>query len=90
MSLQQGKTLCVSAAQGGVDEKTARKYRDLGCLPSQCRAEHTWRTPRDHREMKCGVCQQTISFHLMSSVISNYWHFHWSHIFNHWKFIGAM
>ena len=47
VSLQKGKTLCVSAAQGGVDEKTARKYRDWGCLPSQSRAEHTWRTRAD-------------------------------------------
>lgn len=47
VSLQKGRTLSVSAARGGVDEKTARKYRDLQCLPSQCRAEHTWRTRLD-------------------------------------------
>src|ERR1019366_2157193 len=48
--LQKGKTVCLSAAQGGVDEKTARKYRDLGCLPSQCRSEHKWRTRSDPYE----------------------------------------
>jgi hypothetical protein len=47
VSLKKGKSLCLSAAQGGVDEKTARKYRDLGCFPSQCRADHTWRTRAD-------------------------------------------
>src|ERR1035437_7777503 len=47
VALLKGKTLAVSAARGGVDEKTARKYRALGCLPSQSRAEHTWRTRAD-------------------------------------------
>ena len=47
VSLQKGRTMAVAAAQGGVDEKTARKYRDFGVLPSQCRVEHTWRTRQD-------------------------------------------
>jgi hypothetical protein len=46
-SLQKGKSLSVAAAQGGVDEKTARKYRKSGLLPSQCRTEHRWRTRAD-------------------------------------------
>ena len=32
-SLQKGKPLSVASAHGGVDEKTARKYRDSGLLP---------------------------------------------------------
>jgi hypothetical protein len=45
-SLQQGKTLEVSAAKSDMDVKTARKYRDLGRLPSELQAERirTWRT----------------------------------------------
>jgi len=45
--LAKGKPLCRSAAQAGMDEKTARKYQGLRKLPSQCRAEHVWRTRED-------------------------------------------
>lgn len=41
------KTRVSAAAKAGMDEKTARKYRDLGKLPSEVRAEHTWRTRED-------------------------------------------
>ena len=40
-------TLAIAAAKAGMDEKTARKYRQLGKLPNECRAEHTWRTRSD-------------------------------------------
>lgn len=40
-------TLALASAKAGMDEKTARKYRRLGKLPSECRAEHTWRTRND-------------------------------------------
>jgi hypothetical protein len=40
-------TLAIAAAKAGMDEKTARKYRRLGKLPNECRAEHTWRTRPD-------------------------------------------
>ena len=30
-----------------MDEKTARKYRDTGKLPSEMKREHTWRTRKD-------------------------------------------
>ena len=33
--------------KAGMDEKTARKYRRLGKLPSQIKQEHTWRTRKD-------------------------------------------
>lgn len=46
-SLQKGNSLSVAAARGGMDEKTARKYRDSGLRPSQCRTDHTWRTRAD-------------------------------------------
>ncbi len=40
-------TLSVAAAKAGMDEKTARKYRDLGRLPSEIVAAHNWRTRED-------------------------------------------
>lgn len=36
-----------AAAQAGLDEKTARKYRRLGRLPREVRMDHTWRTRPD-------------------------------------------
>ena len=36
-----------AAVKAGIDEKTARKYRRLGKLPSEVRMEHTWRTRLD-------------------------------------------
>lgn len=45
--LQKGETLSLAALKAGMDEKTARKYRDLGRLPSELKVEHTWRTRED-------------------------------------------
>lgn len=45
--IQKEKTLATAAAKAGMDEKTARKYRDAGELPSQLKAAHTWRTRKD-------------------------------------------
>lgn len=45
--LSQGMTLRDAAEKVGIDVKTARRYRRLGRLPSQCRPEHTWRTRED-------------------------------------------
>jgi len=36
-----------AAAQAGMDDKTARKYRRLGRLPSEVSMEHPWRTKPD-------------------------------------------
>ena len=47
MLLQKGHTLQQSADKTSMDPKTARKYRDLKLLPSQCAAEHDWRTRPD-------------------------------------------
>lgn len=41
------KTLATAAAKAGMDEKTARRYLGSGRLPSEMRAEHTWRTRED-------------------------------------------
>lgn len=45
--MKSEKTLANAAAKAGMDEKTARKYRDLGKLPSEVKPEHTWRTRKD-------------------------------------------
>jgi len=45
--LGKGKSLAVSAARSDMDEKTARRYRDLGELPSEIKIDHTWRTRED-------------------------------------------
>lgn len=45
--LQTEDTLAQAADKAGLDEKTARKYRDSDRLPSQRRTPHTWRTRED-------------------------------------------
>ena len=45
--MQSEKSFAVTAARAGMDEKTARKYRRLGQLPSEVRREHDWRTRKD-------------------------------------------
>ena len=45
--MERHRRLNVSAAQAGMDEKTARKYLKAGKLPSEMRVEHTWRTRED-------------------------------------------
>jgi hypothetical protein len=45
--LALGKTLAQSADKAGMDEKTARKYRKLGRLPSEIAPERVWRTRED-------------------------------------------
>lgn len=47
--LNLGKTLEISAARSGMDEKTARKYRDVDKLPSEIRAgrNRDWCTRED-------------------------------------------
>jgi len=45
--IQEEKSLGLAASKAGMDEKTARKYRDLGSLPSEIAVEHTWRTRGD-------------------------------------------
>lgn len=45
--LGKEKDLSSAAAKADMDEKTARKYRALGKLPSEIRVDHTWRTRED-------------------------------------------
>ena len=48
MSLvQTEQSLQVAADKAGMHRETARKYRQLGKLPSAVRTEHAWRTRRD-------------------------------------------
>ena len=45
--INREQRLSTAAAKAGMSEKTARKYRDLGELPSQCKAVHDWKTHED-------------------------------------------
>jgi transposase len=45
--VNQEKLLKTAAAKAGMSEKTARKYRKSGKLPSQCKVAHNWRTRPD-------------------------------------------
>jgi len=45
--INQEKALETAAAKAGMSAKTARKYRQSGKLPSQCKPDHTWRTRQD-------------------------------------------
>jgi len=45
--LKRERSLAVAAAKADMDEKTARKYRRLGKLPSEVKVEHSWRTRED-------------------------------------------
>src|SRR5512147_2783502 len=45
--LQTETTLANAADKAGIDEKTARKYRDSDLLPTEQRVPHVWRTRQD-------------------------------------------
>ena len=45
--LQTENSQAVAAAQAGMDVKTARKYQQLGRLPSEVKVTHNWRTRED-------------------------------------------
>jgi hypothetical protein len=45
--MNREQTLEAAAAKAGMTEKTARKYRRLGKLPSQSRVIHDWKTRED-------------------------------------------
>ena len=47
LNLNKGGSLLMAAMKAGMDRKTARKYRDLGQLPSEAQTPHTWRTRPD-------------------------------------------
>ncbi len=45
--IQSEKNFGIAAMKAGMDEKTARKYREKGKLPSELKQEHRWRTRKD-------------------------------------------
>ena len=45
--VQTTKYFGTAAAKAGMDEKTARKYIQLGTLPSEIKGDHDWRTRHD-------------------------------------------
>lgn len=45
--IQSEKDFGIAAMKAGMDEKTARKYREIGKLPSELQQEHDWRTRKD-------------------------------------------
>ena len=45
--IKKGLPLVMAAAKAGMSERTARKYRGSGKLPSELRMAHTWRTRPD-------------------------------------------
>jgi len=45
--VQTEQNFGIAAMKAGMDEKTARKYRMLGKLPSELGKRHTWRTRKD-------------------------------------------
>jgi hypothetical protein len=45
--LQQEQSLQVAADKAGMDRQTARKYQQLGKLPSEVRTDRDWRTRID-------------------------------------------
>lgn len=45
--LERDNNVTHAAMKGDMDRKTARRYRDLGSLPSESHGERTWRTRED-------------------------------------------
>jgi hypothetical protein len=45
--INREKSLQAAGAKAGMSEKTARKYRNSGQLPSQCKPLHDWRPHED-------------------------------------------
>lgn len=45
--IQSEKNFGIAAMKAGMDEKTARKYREIGKLPSELKQEHNWRIRKD-------------------------------------------
>ena len=56
--LAEGKTLAQAARRSNMDEKTARKYRQLGKRPSEVAPVHAWRTrPNPFQDVWPEVCE---------------------------------
>ena len=46
-AIQSEKNFGIAAMKAGMNEKTARKYRNEGKLPSELKREHIWRIRKD-------------------------------------------
>ena len=58
--VQTEKNFGIAAIKAGMDEKTARKYRKLGKLPSELEQPHTWRTRQDPFEDSWDVIESML------------------------------
>ncbi len=58
MLVKKERTIGIAALKAGMDEETARKYLKLERLPSQVKAEHTWRTRKDKFEKVWGELKE--------------------------------
>lgn len=58
--IREGETMVVASLKAGMDEKTARKYRRMKRLPSQCKQAHTWRTWADRFESEWEEIEQIL------------------------------
>ncbi|MBI3652084.1 MAG: IS21 family transposase [Acidobacteria bacterium] len=58
--IHDGDALSVAAAKTGMDDKTARKYRKLGKLPSQLKSTRHWRTRTDVFKAVWGEIEQLL------------------------------
>ena len=60
--INQEKTLGLAAAKAGMSEKTARRYRRSGKLPSQSQQAHTWRTRQDPFQDDWGWIKELLEY----------------------------
>jgi len=60
--INKEQTLQTAAAKAGMSAKTARKYRQLGKLPSQVKAKHTWRTRQDTFEDRWPWVEELLNY----------------------------
>jgi hypothetical protein len=60
--INKEQTLQTAAAKAGMTEKTARKYRRLGKLPSQVQSRHTWRTREDPFEADWAWIEELVDY----------------------------
>ena len=70
--LSEGKKLNTSAMKSEMDEKTARKYRGTGMLPSELKVDHTWRTRIDPFEDAWAEINEMLSAELHRALLSRH------------------
>ena len=58
--IQTEKNFGIAAMRAGMDEKTARKYRKHGKLPSDVRQKHGWQTRKDPFEDVWGAIKSML------------------------------